>query len=473
MKKLIHLLLWIALPVFSFAQEEPVIAEETLIQEENVFSLEEFLAMVKKHHPVVAQAELKLSEAEAKLLKARGAFDPKLEGGMKEKNYNGTEYYSLFKGSFKIPTWYGIDLKADYEQNDGYYLNGQNTTPEDGIFSAGISVSLLRGLLYNERMNAVKQAKILQNKNELERDILVNSILAEATKAYTDWKLYYDNKEVYEDFLENAQIRFDGVSRTSELGETRAIDTVETKIFLRNRKLDLEQANLKLQKAKLNLSNYLWVDEVPVELEDQLIPQISKESILESLGIENFLGNAEDLLNHPELRSLEFDLQSYDLDIRLRKNNLLPTVDVEYNFLTEQLDEPSYLNTSDYKAGIKVKFPLFLRKERGDLRLAKVKRENTEYKFDQKEWNLKNKIQATEREIISLQDQLEIIANIVEESQVMVTSEKRLFELGESSIFLINSRENKLIDSQLKQNKIQNDYFKAATTLFENLRLNL
>lgn len=473
MKKLIHLLVWIAVPFFSFAQEEPLTAEEILTQEENVFSLEEFLAMVKKHHPVVAQAELKLSEAEAKLLKARGAFDPKLEGGMKEKNYQGTEYYSLFKGSFKIPTWYGIDLKADYEQNDGYYLNGQNTTPADGIFSAGVSVSLLRGLLYNERMNAVKQAKILQNKNELERDILVNSILAEAAKAYADWKLYYENKEVYEEFVENAQIRFNGISRSSELGETPAIDTVETKIFLQNRKLDLEQAKLKLQKAKLNLSNYLWIDEVPVELEDQLIPQISEESILNSLGIENYLGNAEDLSNHPELRSLEYDLQSYDLDIRLRKNNLLPTVDVEYNFLTEEVDEPSYLNTSDYKAGVKVKFPLFLRKERGDLRLAKVKRENTEYKFDQKEWNLKNKIRATEREIISLQDQLNIIENIVEESQVMVASEKRLFEVGESSIFLINSRENKLIDSQLKQNKIQNDYFKAATTLFENLRLNL
>jgi len=120
-----------------------------------------------------------------------------------------------------------------------------------------------------------------------------------------------------------------------------------------------------------------------------------------------------------------------------------------------------------------VKFPIFLRKERGDLRLARVKRENTEYKFDQKEWNLKNKIRATEREIISLQDQLEIIENIVIESGIMVASEKRLFEVGESSIFLINSRENKLIDSQLKQNKIQNDYFKAAAKLFENLRLNL
>lgn len=473
MKKFIYLFVVFVLPLSIFAQEEALTAEETITQEENIFSLEEFLAMVKKHHPVVAQANLKISEAEAKLLKARGAFDPKLEGGMKEKNYHGTEYYSLWNGSFKVPMWYGIDLKADYEQNDGYYLNGQNTTPEDGIFSVGVSVRVLRGLLYNERMNAVKQGKILQNQNELERDILVNSILAEATKAYADWKLYYENREVYADFVENAQIRFNGISRSSELGETRAIDTVETKIFLRNRKLDLEQASLKLQKAKLNLSNYLWIDEIPVELEDQLIPQITEESILNNLGIDNFLGNAEDLSDHPELRSLEYDLQSYDLDIRLRKNNLLPTVDVEYNFLTEEPDEPTYLNTHDYKAGVKVKFPIFLRKERGDLRLARVKRENTEYKFDQKEWNLKNKIRATEREIISLQDQLEIIENIVIESGIMVASEKRLFEVGESSIFLINSRENKLIDSQLKQNKIQNDYFKAAAKLFENLRLNL
>ncbi|HIO26737.1 TolC family protein, partial [Mesonia sp.] len=416
---------------------------------------------------------LKISEAEAKLLKARGAFDPKLEGGMKEKNYHGTEYYSLWNGSFTIPTWYGIDLKADYEQNDGYYLNPQNTVPEDGIFSAGVNIRLLRGLLYNERMNSVKQAKILQNKNEVERDILVNSILAEAAKAYADWKLYYENRSVYEEFLENAQIRFNGVVRTSELGETRALDTVETKIFLRKRQLDVKQANLNLQKAKLNLSNYLWIEDVPVELEDQLVPQASEENILSSLGIENFLGNAEDISEHPELQSIQYDLQAYDLDIRLGRNNLLPTVDVEYKFLTEEYDQPSYLNTSDYKAGVKVKFPLFLRKERGDLRLAKVKRENTEYKFDQKEWNLKNKIKATEQEIASLKEQLQLIEEIVEDSETMVAAEVRLFEIGESSIFLINSRENKLIDSQLKQNKIENDYFKAATKLFENLRLNL
>ncbi|WP_121666622.1 TolC family protein [Mesonia aquimarina] len=452
-----------------------LVFSSTLIaqEQEEVFTLEEFLAMVKMHHPIVAQADLKLTEAEAKLLKARGAFDPKLSGGVKEKNFKDTEYYSLWKGSFKIPTWYGIDLKADYEQNEGFYLNPQNKTPDDGIWSAGVSINVLRGLLYNERMNAVKQAKILQEKNEVERNILINSILAEAAKAYADWKLYYENKTVFENFLKNAQVRFNGVSRTSELGQTPAIDTVETKIFLRTRNLDLKQATLKLQKAKLALSNYLWIEEIPVELEDQLIPQASQEQVFTSLGIQNFLGNAQDISEHPELRSLEYELEVYDLDIRLGKNNLLPKVNLEYNFLTETVDEPSYINTANYKAGIKVEFPLFLRKERGDLRIAKVKRQTTAYKLDQKEWQLKNKIRATETEILSLQEQIDIIEEIVEESKIMVTSENRLFEVGESSIFLVNSRENKLIDAQLKENKIQNEYFKAAIQLFEILRLDL
>ncbi|MFD2432326.1 TolC family protein [Mesonia maritima] len=312
MRIIFSFILLFGLALNGFSQEEAQELTET-------FSLAEFLAMVKKHHPVVAQANLKLSEAEAKLLKARGAFDPKLEGSVKEKNYTGTDYYSLWNGSFKIPTWYGIDLKAGYQQNDGYYLNPQNTTPQDGLWNAGVSVQLARGLLYNDRMNALKQAKILKDQNELERDILVNSILAEATRAYADWQYYYENKNVFEEFLENARVRFRGISRTSEVGQTPAIDTVESKITVRNRQLDLTQANFQLQKAKLAMSNYLWIDEVPVELEDYLIPEISPQSVPAILGIEQFLGNAENLDNHPEIRSLEYDLQSYDLDIKLRK----------------------------------------------------------------------------------------------------------------------------------------------------------
>ena len=57
--------------------------------------------------------------------------------------------------------------------------------------------------------------------------------------------------------------------------------------------------------------------------------------------------------------------------------------------------------------------------------------------------------------MFNLQEQISTINEIINDSRVMLSSERRLFEVGESSIFLINSRENKLIDAQLKQNEIK------------------
>ena len=339
------------------------------------------------------------------------------------------------------------------------------------MWSAGVNIRLAQGLLYNERMNNLKQAKIFQQQSQLERDIQVNQVLADATKAYADWVYYFQNTSVYDEFLENARIRFEGIATSSRLGETPAIDTVETMITVRKRKLDLKQAELKLQKAKLALSNYLWIEDIPIELEDRMKPAPETLNISSVLGIEQLLGNATAIEDHPKLQSLNYDLEVYDLDIRLKRNKLLPKIDVEYNFLSEEIDEPDYINTNNYKAGVKVSFPLFLRKERGDLRLSKVKREQAEFKLSENAWKLSNKIKATEREILSLQEQMAIASNIVSESDIMVEAEKRLFEMGESSIFYINTRENKLIDSILKMNKINNELNLAIAKLFEILRV--
>ena len=45
---------------------------------DNILTLSEYLGYVKKYHPVVKQAQLITSQSEAKLLKARGGFDPKI-----------------------------------------------------------------------------------------------------------------------------------------------------------------------------------------------------------------------------------------------------------------------------------------------------------------------------------------------------------------------------------------------------------
>jgi hypothetical protein len=70
-----------------------------------------------------------------------------------------TEYYSILNSSFKIP-WYGIEIKAGFDQNEGYYLNPENTVPNAGLTSLGISVPLGQGLFINQRMADLRKAKM-------------------------------------------------------------------------------------------------------------------------------------------------------------------------------------------------------------------------------------------------------------------------------------------------------------------------
>ncbi len=55
---------------------------------------------------------------------------------------------------------------------------------------------------------------------------------------------------------------------------------------------------------------------------------------------------------------------------------------------------------------------------------------------------------------------------LVTDYTTMLTSEEKLFSFGESSIFLINSRENNLVNARLSQISIDNQYFVSNAKLF-------
>jgi outer membrane protein TolC len=119
-----------------------------------------------------------------------------------------------------------------------------------------------------------------------------------------------------------------------------------------------------------------------------------------------------------------------------------------------------------------VSFPLFLRKERGDLKLARLKMQDTEFEMDATRVNLQNKINALKQELESYVTQNEITTEMVSDYERMLVAEERKFQLGESSLFLVNSRESKLIDGQLKAIEIQNKFFSTKAKLFNSLAVN-
>ncbi|WP_124979810.1 TolC family protein [Nonlabens xiamenensis] len=435
-----------------------------------ILSLKEYLGYVKKHHPIVKQAGLILEEGQAQLLKARGGFDPKIEVDYDRKDFKGTEYYDELRGAFKIPTWYGVEFKAGAERNEGEFLDPSLTVPEDGLYSVGVGVQLGQGLWINERMATLRKAKFFRQQTQSERDLLVNAILTDATQVYFEWWRAAQEQVLYTDILENARERLRGVKLGVETGDKAVIDSVEARIAVKSRLLGAEQARIMFVKKKLELANYLWLDGVPVELASQVYPQENLadeiDAALEIMGQSLDLFNVE---NHPKILALQLKMDQLEVDRQLKANKLLPKIEARYDAISPEWDQSNSFNLDNYKAGLNFSMPLFLRKERGDLQLAKIKLRDAEYDILATSLAIENKIKAVFNEIDSYQVQLEISDEIVDDSQLMLIAEERKFELGDSSLFLINSRESKLIENSLKQLEVMMKLFGAKVALFNSL----
>ena len=148
MNRFAYILCWVILITPSI----PILAQE--------LSLEEFVSMVMTNHPIAQQSSLLDQQAQRVLQKAKGSFDPNLYSSYDQKQYNDVNYYQRFDGGIMIPTWYGITVKSGYERALGVYLNPEEILPEAGLWFAGISVPLARGLVIDQRRTALKQAKI-------------------------------------------------------------------------------------------------------------------------------------------------------------------------------------------------------------------------------------------------------------------------------------------------------------------------
>lgn len=458
--KLIRYLIWSIL--FLMMAASTVLSQQDTVG--RVLSLEAVRQRVRDHHPIAQQAALLNQQAEAKLRAARGAFDPKAYADWDQKSFKGTEYYTFSESGLKIPTWYGLELKGAYKTARGTYVDPENNLPAVGQAVVGVKASILRGLFIDERRATLQQAKLLRAQNEAEQKLMLNELLWESTKAYWEWWAAYQQQQVFQRALENAQQRQVAIVASYEQGDKPAIDTLESFVQVQNRNVELQQAELNFRKAGLYLANFLWQDgEIPLELNDNTFPESpdARNGAL-SFQLAELLNNLDNV--HPELRRYQLKISELEIQRRLAAEQIKPKLDLEYNFLGNGFDlnyqsgndaNIGNLITENYRVGLSFEMPIFLRKERGKLEQADLKLLDAGYDLQQKRLSINNKIMAYFAEWETTQSQLEIYRQNLTNYQALLDAELRKFSIGESSIFLINSRENKLIDAQLKLIKLE------------------
>lgn len=439
-----------------------------------VFTLKDLEEIVFLHHPIVKKAGLLSEEAKAKVMQAWGNFDPALKSQFARKTFGGTEYYNNWSNELKVPLWLaGADLKIGYDRFVGTYTNPETRTSGPGLSGIGLSVPIGQGLLIDARRNTLRQSKVMVNYAEAEQIKQINKVWYDAVKDYWSWFYAYQQYVLLKEGTDLAFRRLEAVKSQTLLGDKPPIDSVEAAITYQERSLQLEKIKVDVVNSRLVLSNHLWSEKAdPVELPDFTLPQNPETNIVGSGSgqIDTLLSNAAS--DHPELLKLRNKAAQLQLEKNYRREMLKPKLGVSASLLTSRnpfgatVADKYELQWSNYKVGIDFSFPLFMREQRGKLREIKVKQSALDYDLQQTGREINTSILNSYNKLKAYESQLSIQRNSIENQQILLKGELAKFDLGESTLFLINSRETKLIDMRIKMAGLISDYEKTVAELY-------
>ncbi|MTI32975.1 TolC family protein [Xanthovirga aplysinae] len=458
-KLYLWMVVW-SMPIHLFGQDS-----------DNIFTPEQFIWWIDNNHPVAKKAELQLEKGDNKVKSAKGNFDPYLYGNFDQKYFDEKEYYKLLSTGLKIPTWYGMEVKAGFDQNEGKYLNPENKLPADGLWNVGVSMSLGKGLFIDKRRAILRQAQLFAQSTKAEQLKIMNDLYYQAMQQYWKWAEAWNQYQIYEEYVQLAEKRFEATKKSFLYGDKAAIDTLEAFIQYQDRLISRNESQLLYQNHTLDLSNYLWdEDNRPLEITEGLRPiDLNKSDLVEAIpydSIHSLLFQFEE--THPEMQLYDFKLGDLNWERKLKKDALKPNINLTYNALqqTMRYEGDMSFSTQNYKWGLEFSFPVFLRKQRGDLQLTNLKIREVQLSRRYKLQELRNKAKKYHNEQLNLQKQLTLYSGMVKNYNNLLEGEKEKSLEGESSLFLINSRETKLIQAKLKLVQLKTKHYKARTALF-------
>ncbi|MGI9138397.1 MAG: TolC family protein [Sediminibacterium sp.] len=445
-----------------------LLISDTLGQSKTL-DIENTLDIVRKFHPIIKQSFLQIDMSKNELLATKGVFDPNLQMKTEEKTFDNKIYYKYNTTELKIPLWYGIDIKAGTENNIGERIDPTLTKNKSAF--VGVSLDPFRGVLVDKRNSIVKQAKKFVDLTKNEQLLVVNDLLLDATSAYWNWVNAYYFNNVLTKTVENNKERYEVIKKSFYSGDRSAIDTTESLTQLQNFEIMQTQAAVDLQKARLELSNYFWTEYgMPYVLEEDIVPinnfEIHKINLIE-------LGRLEELVNqafqaHPKIKVINTKSDILDIEKRLKTIELFPSLKLNYNALENSLNSiSSTINSSNNnKYGVSLTLPLFQRQARGEL--AKTKN-----KMDELDWNKKyisleieNKVRSNFAEFYALKQQIKTNEAILNANKLLFDTENMKFQMGESSLFLINNRELKFIETEQKHISLKSKFY---FSIYKNL----
>ena len=294
-------------------------------------ALSDVLVSVETNFPLLYAVEQERAIAGGERLAAEGGFDTTVRA--RAINQTGTFSNTRLDGEVVQPLpWHGADLFAGWRNGQGnfpiYY--GDRITGDGGEFRAGVRVPLLQDRTIDRRRVALRQAQIAEQLADPTIREAQLDYIRSAAHAYWTWVAAGAQYQVAEELLDLAE------SRQEFIDEQRRLQLVAETVDALNRRLIATRqesrivADRALQKAAIRLSLFLRNGEGdPVIPTADLLPTqfASAVPVAPDPGLMP-ADVATALASRPELVRFQLLKERLATDLKLARNDLLPTLDL-------------------------------------------------------------------------------------------------------------------------------------------------
>jgi outer membrane protein TolC len=445
----------------------PLSAQTEAVQ--RPLELKDVLTQVEQNHPKLLGAQLVNQIASAKVLEKQGAFDPSvgLASGYQRYNSSSTpgkasDYFSNSATVFRTDPS-GIKWEAGWINNQGSVKSPASSTGDAGELFVGASIPLLRGLNINEKSIALSQAEIAEEQVQFDYKGLRLALLLESGSAYYNWVMSVMQREIVEENLGLALERAKQVAVSIEVGDRPRIDQVEADREVQKREEALLKAERIVQKSAIKLALYLWNSEgkaQSIPSQDEAPRSMPESEIVNGERVASLQVEALEL--RPELKRLRLQKSIVELDQELAKNGRLPQLDLK---LRPGADLGQNGIGFTFKAGLELVIPLATRTADGKERAASIKLQKLSLDEVETIRRILLQVQDAAGEVEATRLRLERALDVYRLSKELEEAERLKFELGDSSLFLVNSRERSTVEAALKVLELRNEQAQSVLLL--------
>lgn len=404
---------------------------------------------------------------------------------------------------------------------------GSVSSSSSAIYSSSLGVNFTQPLGRNFRIDSRRHGIIIARKRLEQTDtdfrLQANTTISSVQRAYWDFVFALRNQQNQVANVNLAKENLRQIEARIDAGSAAPLERAEVATELANREGDLLVATQQVAIAENTIKQIIIREPLSPEWTQTFVPTDTPAFSLDPVSLDASMKDAMD--NRFELKRLKLQQEINQSDIEFYKNQIKPQIDLNSTFSLNGLSRsgtstatttnlltgspdlflfnslnatrallllpaivnptlvipasPSYLfggfnrslanifrpDAPNFSVGVTISFPLRNRTAKANLDSAKV----TEHQLDaqtrrQEETvivDVRNAVQAVE----TSRQRVLTARRALENAQIQLDGERKLYENGRSTTYLLLQRENTLTNAKNSEIRAETDYNKAVADL--------